>query len=69
MKFNILGFGLLFATLLSLSACEDENSYSAPLSRFEVEDLTVTSGDESVTMQWKKQADKPDPESDRKSVV
>lgn len=63
MKFNILGFGLLFATLLSLSACEDENSYSAPLSRFEVEDLTVTSGDESVTMQWKKQADKPDPES------
>ena len=50
-------------SLLSLSACEDENSYSAPLSRFEVEDLTVTSGDESVTMQWKKQADKPDPES------
>lgn len=63
MKFNILGFGLLAGALLAFSACEDETDYSAPLTRFEVEGLKATSGDESVTLQWEKQAGKPDPQS------
>lgn len=54
---------LLFGALLIFSACEDETEYSAPLSRFEVEDFIATSGDEAVTLQWAKQEGKPAPDS------
>lgn len=63
MKYNILGLSLLLGSLLTFSACEDETDYSAPLTRFEVQDLSAVSGDESVSLQWAKQANKPDPKS------
>lgn len=63
MKLNKLGLGLLFGSLLIWGACEDKTEYSAPLSRFEVEGLVATSGDESVYVKWEPQAGKPIPNS------
>jgi len=63
MKLNILGISLLFGASLYLTSCEDETDYSAPLSRYEVDGLTATSGDESVTLRWIPQDGKPAPGS------
>lgn len=63
MKFNIAGLGLLMGAALAFTACEDENDFSAPLTRYEVDGVTATSGDETVTLQWVPQAGKPAPES------
>lgn len=63
MKFNILGLGLLLGASLAFVSCEDETEYSAPLTRFEVEDLSAVAGDESVVLNWQPQAGKPAPKS------
>ncbi len=63
MNYKIAGLGLILATALTLTACDDEYNYSAPLNRFEVDGVTATAGDESVTLQWNPQAGKPEPDS------
>lgn len=63
MKFNIAGLGLMLAAALTFTACEDENNYSATFDRFELDGVTATSGDESVTLEWEPQAGKPEPVS------
>lgn len=63
MKHNIAGFCLLLVFAFAFWACENENDFSAPLTRFEIDGLTATAGDESVTLQWVPQAGKPTPES------
>ena len=63
MKSKIAGLGLMFAAVMTFTACEDENNYSASFDRFELDGVTATAGDESVTLQWEPQAGKPTPTS------
>lgn len=63
MKHNISGFCFLLIFAFAFWACENENDFSAPLTRFEIDGLTATAGDESVVLQWVPQADKPAPDS------
>lgn len=52
---------LAAAAVLVLAGCEDENDYRASFDRYEVDEVTALSGDESVTLQWKPQEGKPTP--------
>lgn len=63
MKLNIAGLGLLIGAALAFTSCDDENNFSAPLTRFEIDDVTATPGDESVTLQWIPQSGRPTPQS------
>lgn len=63
MKHNIAGFCLLLVFAFAFWACENENDFSAPLTRFEIEGLTATAGDESVALKWIPQNGKPTPDS------
>uniref|UniRef100_UPI00260F5384 fibronectin type III domain-containing protein n=1 Tax=uncultured Duncaniella sp. TaxID=2768039 RepID=UPI00260F5384 len=63
MKLHILLITLAFSAGLALTSCSDEMDYSAPLTRFEVDGVSVTPGDESALLTWQPQADKPEPVS------
>ncbi|WP_295732109.1 PQQ-binding-like beta-propeller repeat protein [uncultured Muribaculum sp.] len=63
MKLKIAGIGLMVAAALAFTACEDETNYSASFDRFELDEVTATPGDESVTLLWTPQEGKPSPVS------
>lgn len=47
--------------MASFVACDDDLKYKADFNRFEVDNLTIEAGDESVNLSWASQAGKPEP--------
>lgn len=63
MKYNLKTWILATSVLIfiSMTACDDSNDYKADFSRYEIDEVSAVSGDESVTLSWIPQAGKPAP--------